>query len=77
MPKPPRPTFNHLVCHELGYCCEFAFFSLFKRTGMIAERLGLEKRTVRYHKAAFVAGETICEDQPKCLLNRHPKIKER
>ena len=69
-PKARRLTFNRLVCEDMGYCCEYAFFRCFKRTGAIADKLGVEDRTVRYHKAAFKAGDTLCEGKPTCLKGR-------
>lgn len=35
---------------SLHYCCPYAFFRLFKQTGLIAARLGLSERTVRRWK---------------------------
>lgn len=68
--KSKRVTVESLICEGLGYCCEFAFFTCFKRTGLIAERLGVEPRTVRYHKMAFVDGKTKCEKKPTCLKGK-------
>ena len=69
-----RITIKTLVCdpkpHGLGYCCEFAFFKLHRRTGMIAERLGVCSRAVRYKKAAFKEGEMSCEKAENCLKGR-------
>ena len=50
-----RPTIASLV-RELGYCCEARFFSLYRQTGLIAARLGVSDRAVRYRKAMFKAG---------------------
>ena len=69
-----RLTLKKLVCEEppsgLGYCCVYAFFRMFKQTGKIAERLGVETRTVRYHKVAFKDGKTVCQKAEKCLKGR-------
>ena len=54
----------------LGYCCEWFFFSRFKRTALIAARLGVTPRAVCYHKEAWRAGECACEGKPNCLLKR-------
>lgn len=59
----PRP-------HGLGYCCEYAFFKLKKRTGLIAERLGVCDRAVRYHKRAFKDGRVRCENCHNCLKGK-------
>lgn len=65
-----RETVHSLICDGLGYCCEFAFFRLNKRTGLIAARLGVTDRAIRYHKAAFKAGEFRCKNAAKCLKGR-------
>ena len=54
----------------MNYCCPYAFFRCFKRTGAIAAKLGVEERTVRYQKAAFKAGDLPCEGLPTCLKGR-------
>jgi hypothetical protein len=59
-----------MICEGLGYCCEYAFFRLHKRTGLIAARLGVEDRTVRYHKMAFKDGKLKCQHAEKCLKGR-------
>lgn len=56
-----------LIREGLGYCCLWAFFARYKRTGMIAARLGVTERAIRYHKADFRAGCLKCEKREKCL----------
>src|SRR5512146_1915593 len=68
--KSKRVTVESLICEGLGYCCEFAFFTCFKRTGLIAERLGVEARTVRYHKMAFKDGRLKCRGAATCLKGK-------
>lgn len=68
--KSERPTVKHLITDGLGYCCEYAFFRLFKQTWKIAARLGISDRAVRYHKRAFKDGEMHCEKCPRCLKGR-------
>lgn len=67
-----RITVHDLICGKdgLGYCCEFFFFSKFKRTALIAERLGVTPRAVRYHKMAFVDGVSQCQNLEKCLREK-------
>lgn len=72
-PKSKRVTVRELICDGLGYCCEYAFFRMEKRTGLIAERLGVDARTVRYHKMAYKDGDLVCEKLiagEKCLKGR-------
>ena len=68
--KPRRVTFKSLITEGLGYCCEFGFFKCHRQTGLIAERLGVETRTVRYHKMAYVDGVTKCVNAEKCLKGK-------
>ena len=63
-------TVKSLICSGLGYCCPFAFFSLFHGSTQIAERLGVAKRTVQEHKAAFHRGEYACEKCENCLAKQ-------
>ena len=65
-----RPTVQSLICEGLGYCCEYAFFRLHRQTGLIAARLGINPRTVRYHKQRFKEKEMKCENCAKCLKGR-------
>ena len=67
--KPTRPTLNELICGEngLGYCCEWLFFTQFRKTGVIAERLGVTTRAVRYHRKPFREGELDCEQRANCM----------
>ena len=72
--KAQRQTVKRLITeprpYGLGYCCIYAFFRLFKRTGLIAARLGLTDRAIRYHKMAYKDGDMHCEKCPNCLKGR-------
>lgn len=68
--KSKRITVKHLICEGLGFCCEYAFFKLQKRTGLIADRLGVTDRAIRYHKLAFKDGNMACERRDKCLKGK-------
>lgn len=62
------PLTEHLITQGLGYCCLWAFFTLFKRTGLIAIRLGVTPQTIRRYKARFRGGEFKCkEDCQRCM----------
>ena len=62
-------TLSHLITDGLGYCCEAYFFSHFSNTALIAARLGVTTRAVRYHKAA---GKT-CLNAVNCMKERKLK----
>lgn len=49
----------------LGYCCPWLFFRHFKQTGLIALRLGVTDRAVRYAKAE--ARCASCEGKANCM----------
>ena len=72
--KSKRITVKALITEQkpygLGYCCLWAFFRLHKRTGMIADRLGVCDRAIRYHKMAFKDGMLRCEHSARCLKGR-------
>lgn len=75
MTKARRQTVKLLVCTPtakggLGFCCLYAFFKLHRRTGLIAARLGVDDRTIRYHKAAMDSGKYQCECTNTCLKGR-------
>ena len=62
-----RNTVESLI-RDLGYCCMWGFFRFVsKRTGMIAARLGVTERAVRYAKAKFASAEIRCENRESCL----------
>lgn len=56
-----------MVTQDLGYCCEFAFFALFKKTLQVAERLGVSRQAVQKKRRAFREGLMKCENCEKCL----------
>jgi hypothetical protein len=65
-PHTPSLT-EYLITRALGYCCLWAFFSLFRQTGQIAQRLGVTPRTIRLYKARFRGGGFKCEGCEKCM----------
>jgi hypothetical protein len=65
-----RASVKQLICKGLGYCCLYAFFSIYKRTGVIAARLGASERAIRYRRAAFKRGEMKCEKCKGCLRDK-------
>jgi hypothetical protein len=60
-------TIQYMITQGLGYCCLYAFFRRNKQTGMIAARLGVTERAVRYHKEKMKNGEYVCAKLPTCL----------
>ena len=62
----PKGLIARLVTEELHYCCEFRFFSLFRRARLIADRLGVSVQAVRARRRLFKAGEMRCEKCANC-----------
>ena len=62
-----RITIEHMITVYLGYCCIWAFFKRNSQTDMIATRLGVSDRAVRYRKAEFNSGFYSCKDCENCL----------
>lgn len=63
-----KNSLEFLITNGLGYCCVWGFFHFVsKRTGMIAVRLGVTDRAVRYAKAKFRAKEIACAGKEGCL----------
>lgn len=58
---------KRLIEDELGYCCEFAFFTLYRKTALVADRLGVSTRAIKKHKAAVREGCETCSSKPNCL----------
>ena len=56
-----------LIEDDLGYCCEYAFFTLYKKTALIAARLGVSTRAIKKHKALVREGCEKCEAKQGCL----------
>jgi hypothetical protein len=62
----PKGLIARLITEDLHYCCEFRFFSLYRRAGVIAARLGVSPQAVRARRRLFKAGELTCQNCPTC-----------
>lgn len=63
----PRLSVKSLITQDLGYCCLWFFFTRYKKTGLIAARLGVTERAVRYAKAEVRSGCSKCEGREACM----------
>src|SRR5574343_539830 len=63
-------TVSNYITQDLGYCCEWLFFSLYSDTSLIAARLGVGVRAVRYHKKRQREGELHCRGCNNCMKER-------
>lgn len=63
---PPLPS---LICGKngLNYCCLWAFFTLFRKTGEIASRLGCSRQAVQKYRKRYREGRMKCESCEGCL----------
>lgn len=62
-----RPTIRSMIVEDLGYCCPWFFFAHYRQTSLIAARLGVTPRAVRYAKAAARSQPRDCEHQKVCM----------
>ena len=60
-------TVKKAIEEDLGYCCTWVFLTKFKRTSMIARRLGFDPRTIRLWKAKVKSGELACTNCSTCM----------
>jgi hypothetical protein len=68
MHNPDRsPPIKNLITLGLNYCCLWAFFSLYSKTDVIADRLGCERRVVQEWKKRFREGGLRCTDCERCM----------
>ena len=58
-----RPTVLSMVTQDMGYCCLWFFFSRFRRTGLIAARLGVSPQAIRQNKASCGG----CQSKASCM----------
>lgn len=65
-----RPTILSMIVEDLGYCCPQFFFSRYTKTALIAARLGVSQRAVRYAREAAREEPPRCEGCEKCLAKR-------
>lgn len=68
-------TIHYYITVDLNYCCEWAFFKRNRQTAMIAIRLGVSDRAVRYHKEQFKCGGIACEGRGNCMKDKLEKLK--
>jgi hypothetical protein len=66
---------KHLITDGLGYCCPYAFFSLYRPTRLIVARLGVSRRTVQEWKLRMREGELTCECTRKCMREKLPDMR--
>lgn len=81
MHNPDRsPPIKGLITLGLNYCCVWAFFSLFRKTDVIADRLGCQRRVVQVWKKRFREGGLACTNCERCMfaaLLKAGKVKDR
>ena len=62
-----RITVEHLITEGLGYCCPWFFLTRFKKTGVVAARLGVSRQAVLYARNRVHNGEWECKKTDKCM----------
>lgn len=63
----PRLTLKSLVVEDLGYCCVWFFLTRFRRSRVVADRLGLDIRTVNYARKRVKDGTEVCSQCDRCM----------
>lgn len=71
-----RPTVESMVTKDLGYCCLWFFFSRFRKTGLVAARLGVSPQAIRQNKASCggCKGREGCMDRKVTLALTPRKV---
>lgn len=67
----------YLITEDMGYCCPYMFFSLYRRPAVIATRFGVSTWTVRFWRAKWKAGELQCCGKVACMKSRLPSLRKR
>lgn len=67
----PRLTIRSMVEGDLGYCCLWFFLTRFRRSRLVADRLGVDIRSVNYARERVKSGEERCKQCEGCL---HKKV---
>lgn len=65
-PRVERISIPSMICKDLGYCCTYAFFAIHKDNALVAARLGVTSRAVRYRRAETQQ----CTGSERCLSSR-------
>ena len=60
-------SIENMIIKELGYCCLQKFFSLYPSTSIVARRLGVSDRAIRYTKEKVRNGKGCCTKRKNCL----------
>lgn len=56
-----------MVEEDLGYCCLWFFLSHFRRSRVVADRLGVDIRTINYARERVRSGEEKCKQCDRCM----------
>jgi len=70
-----KPLTMQLIEDGLGYCCTWAFFSLYRDKQDISRRLGIHPDTVKVWKKKYKEGNLCCAGKEKCLKDKIPKAR--
>lgn len=71
------PPLETLITSGLGYCCMWAFFSVYSSTQTIADRLGVSTRAVRKAKERIRSGRYCCESRANCMKEKIVELNSR
>lgn len=65
IPRVNTRSVHYMITKSLGYCCPWAFFRLFKKDQVIADRLGVTRPTIKEQRLA--ATKSGCRECDGCV----------
>lgn len=71
------PNIRSMIVEDLGYCCPWLFFRGFRKSSLIAARLGVATRSIQVVKASCDNGYEECTNAPTCMKGKLAIIKTR
>ena len=66
-----RITIRSMVTKDLHYCCLWFFLTRFRRTRLVADRLGVSDQAVQAARRNVKCGLEKCESRSNCM---HAKV---
>lgn len=69
---PIRLSIREMLTRDLGFCCPWAALEANREhsSNILADRLGVSGRAIRYQWDKVVSGETKCEHRSDCMKEK-------
>lgn len=67
-----RTSIREMLTRDLGFCCPWAALEANREhsSNVLADRLGVSGRAIRYQWDKVVSGETKCERRSTCMKGK-------